>query len=411
MEEAPTPNKDMNKGKKIERMAQNIQDNLLYQVNFKKEGKGIKVECSNIYKDDENYSYKLMEKEIIDYFGDITNFMNKIDDADNIELKPEKGNGVLLLKIIFLDKNNRKEILELKMKEFKEEEETTIDDDINTLADAIKAIKLLREENKNIKRKLDTVEKNFNEYKEKMNLNFLYNSFEPFAYKLDDIYNALSSKDIIQNQRDFYLINQGIQHLFKKNIVFFECIYKSNNLNFEQEKFNKQFNNSLYSILVILTQDRERFGAFLKNECENNFNNNNYNNGPYNLINNQMNNQIQPNNLMNLFDYDDQMDNPWGKPIIVNKNKMSHQIIVFNSSSNGKMHFVFSLDNSQIYYSYNNFSQNLIPSFIIHLDNRALQGYEIPIKNALNINEYKLVKTPNFNIMEFELYSINLGYL
>ena len=38
MEEAPTPNKDMNKGKKIERMAQNIQDNLLYQVNLKKEG-------------------------------------------------------------------------------------------------------------------------------------------------------------------------------------------------------------------------------------------------------------------------------------------------------------------------------------------------------------------------------------
>ena len=314
----------------------------------------------------------------------------------------------------------------MEMKEF--EESFEFNEDINNLPDAIKAIKLLMEENQKIKQKLDTVEKNFKEYKEKMDLNFLYNSLDPKAYKLDDIYKNLFSKDIIQNERDFYLINQGIQHLFKKNIVFFECIYKSNNLNFEQEKFNKQFNNSLYSILVILTQDGERFGAFLKNECENNFNNNNYNNGPYNLINNQMNNQIQPNNLMNLFDYDDQMDNPMGKPmnlfdyddqmdnpmgkpIIVKKNKMSHQIIVFNSSSNGKMHFVFSLDNSQIYYSYNNFSQNLIPSFIIHLDNRALQGYEIPIKNALNINEYKLVKTPNFNIMEFELYSINLGYL
>lgn len=249
MEEAPTPNRYINKwkkteevqiqnnvinkGKKIERMAQNIQDNLLYQVNFKQEGKRIMVECSNIYKDDENYSYNLMEKEIIQYFGDITNFMNKIDDADNIELKPEKENGVLLLKIIFFDKNMRKEILNLEMKEFKEQEKITIDEDINSLEDAIKAIKLLREENKNIKKKLDTVEQNFNAYKKKMNLNFLYNSFDPFAYKLDDIYNALSSKDIIQNRRDFYLINQGIQHLFKNNIAFFECIYKSNNLNFE----------------------------------------------------------------------------------------------------------------------------------------------------------------------------------
>ena len=378
MEEAPTPNRyinkwkkteevqtqniGINKGKKIERMAQNIQDNLLYQVNFKQEGKRIMVECSNIYKDDENYSYKLMEKEIIQYFGDITNFMNKIDDADNIELKPEKENGVLLLKIIFFDKNMRKEILNLEMKEFKEQEKITIDEDINSLEDAIKAIKLLREENKNIKKKLDTVEQNFNAYKKKMNLNFLYNSFDPFAYKLDDIYNALSSQDIIQNRRDFYLINQGIQHLFKNNIAFFECIYKSNNLNFELEKFNKKCNNSIYSILIILTQDGERFGAFLNNKVEN-----------------------------------------------INK-KTNPPKIVFDSFLNEKVYFVFSLDNSQIYYSHNIFGQNAIPRFSIYLKNRSLQGCEKPYKNSLNINEYKLVKIPNFNIMELELYSIHLSY-
>ena len=378
MEEAPTPNRyinkwkkteevqtqnnGINKGKKIERMAQNIQDNLLYQVNFKQEGKRIMVECSNIYKDDENYSYNLMEKEIIQYFGDITNFMDKIDDADNIELKPEKENGVLLLKIIFFDKNMRKEILNLEMKEFKEQEKITIDEDINSLEDAIKAIKLLREENKNIKKKLDTVEQNFNSYKKKMNLNFLYNSFDPFAYKLDDIYNALSSKDIIQNRRDFYLINQGIQHLFKNNIAFFECIYKSNNLNFEWEKFNKKCNNSIYSILIILTQDGERFGAFLNNKVEN-----------------------------------------------INK-KTNPPKIVFDSFLNEKVYFVFSLDNSQIYYSHNIFGQNAIPRFSIYLENRSLQGCEKPYKNSLNINEYKLVKIPNFNIMELELYSIHLSY-
>ena len=62
-----------------------------------------------------------------------------------------------------------------------------------------------------------------------MDLNFLYNSFDPNAYKLEDIYNNLSSKDIIQNKSDFCLINQGIQHLFKKNIVIFDLIYKSQN--------------------------------------------------------------------------------------------------------------------------------------------------------------------------------------
>ena len=72
--------------------------------------------------------------------------------------------------------------------------------------------------------KLDAVQKNFEEYKKKMDLNFLYNSFDPNAYKLDYIYNNLSSKDIIQNKSDFCLINQGIQHLFKKNIVIFELI-------------------------------------------------------------------------------------------------------------------------------------------------------------------------------------------
>ena len=43
-----------------------------------------------------------------------------------------------------------------------------------------------------------------------MNLNFLYNSFDSEAYKLENIYNNLSSKDIIQNEFDFCLINQGI---------------------------------------------------------------------------------------------------------------------------------------------------------------------------------------------------------
>ena len=97
-----------------------------------------------------------------------------------------------------------------------------------------------------------------------MDLNFRYNSFDPEAYKLDDIYNNLSSKHIIQNISDFCLINQGIQHLFKKNIVFFECIYKSENLKFDDNMFDEMLQNSGYSILIVLTQDNRRFGAFFR---------------------------------------------------------------------------------------------------------------------------------------------------
>ena len=115
-----------------------------------------------------------------------------------------------------------------------------------------------------MKKKLDTVQKNFEDYKAKMELNFLYNSFDSEAYKLEDLYNNLPSKHILQNKSDFCLINKGIQHLFQKSIVFFECIYKSENLKFEYEKFYEMFQNSEYSILIILTQDNRRFGSFFK---------------------------------------------------------------------------------------------------------------------------------------------------
>ena len=98
-----------------------------------------------------------------------------------------------------------------------------------------------------------------------MELTFKYNSFEMNAYKLDEIYKQLASKKIIKDPSEFNLINQGVQQLFRKNIVCFELVYRAPNLDFELDEFNKLFNQFEYLIILLLTQDNRRFGTFLKN--------------------------------------------------------------------------------------------------------------------------------------------------
>jgi hypothetical protein len=221
-----------------------------------------------------------------------------------------------------------------------------------------------------------------------MNLNFLYNSFDSEAYKLENIYNNLSSKDIIQNEFDFCLINQGIQHLFKKSIVNFECIYKAENLKFNDKKFDEMFKNSEYSIIIISTQDNDRrFGAFFKRNFEKD---NNVNNMGINNLNNQQ---------MNIFNQ--------GMPINNNNNNPNLIKIIFNSSSSEKDYYVFSFDSSQIFYSNNNIRNNIIPSFSIELNNRILKVKENPLKSM----GYKLSGAPESNILTIELYSVQFGYL
>ena len=223
-----------------------------------------------------------------------------------------------------------------------------------------------------------------------MDLNFLYNSFDSGAYKLDAIYNNLSSKDIIQNKHDFCLINQGIQHLFKKNIVVFESIYKSENLKFNDKIFDEMFQNSEYSILIILTQDKRRFGAFFKrNDKKGNIINNNVM-GINNLNGPQMN--MPPDNLCM------QMNNI---------NNFNVTKVIFNSSLSEKNYYVFSFDSDEIFYSNNNLGNNIIPSFSIELSGRILIVKENPLKRI----GYMLNGTQQSNIMEIELYSIQYGSL
>ena len=377
----------------------------IYQVDFTSVNKAIMIKCYNT--DDKNkkneiYSYKLTEDEIIKTCGDYSTFIYKLKENESGILGLEKLKNSLSL-TIFSDENKTRKLFILPLKKFNEEEE--IDEyNINNLQDAIKEIKLLIKENKNIKMKLDAVQKNFEEYKKKMDLNFLYNSFDPNTYKLDYIYNNLSSKDIIQNKSDFCLINQGIQHLFKKNIVIFELIYKSENLKFEYEKFYEMFQNSEYSILIILTQDNRRFGSFFKRNVKND---NNDNIEINNLNNQQMNipNQYPNNMVMHNLNKRKRRGN-----FLMQGNNIhdpNNTKIIFNSSLSEKDYYVFSLDTSEIFYSNNNLGNNIIPSFSIELSGRIL----IVKENPLNSIGFKLNGTQQSNIMEIELYSIQYGSL
>ena len=351
----------------------------LYEVNFLKKNNKIIIKCSNTSNDNDIiYSYKLTEEEITRTTSchDITKFMGKIEkNKDKLEIK--KINNCLLLQI-FLDKD-KKESKTIKLEELSEEKE--LEEDIDNLDDAIRAIKLLIKENKDVKKKINSIENNFKDYENKMDLNLAYNFIDKNSYKLDNIYKTLHSKDIIQSKDEFGLINMGFQHIFKKNIILMKCLYKLENNDYDFKEFNEILSKNEFLIIIIFTKDKKRFGALYNNNIINNNNMNNLNIG--NNINNNNN--------------------------IINANLINQNGIIFNSASCLNDYFVFSLDTMKIFYSCSQETNN-IPYFSLLYDTnrQSLYGRE----NSFQINnQFILSGRQEFNIKDFELYEINIGYL
>ena len=158
-------------------------------------------------------------------------------------------------------------------------------------------------------------------------------------------------------------------------------------MNFNFDKFKEKLDNSEYIILIILTKDKKRFGAFYKNKEENNYNQNE--NPTYNNYNNNYNYN---------YAYNYQANNQY--QTLATK-------IAFNSASSEKEYFVFSFDSFKIFYSNHSCGNNIvIPSFTINLEEEILKGYENPIGNV-----FELAGIKKFNIIRAELYSIQYGYL
>ena len=85
-----------------------------------------------------------------------------------------------------------------------------LDENINitTIQEANKIIKQLIKQNKYLNDKINKLEakiKNFEQYKNQMDLNCYYNQFDIKAYKLDHIYNNLESKEIIKKKKNLDL--------------------------------------------------------------------------------------------------------------------------------------------------------------------------------------------------------------
>ena len=202
----------------------------------------------------------------------------------------------------------------------------------------------------------EVIERQLKKYKNKMELNFTYNSLDINSFKLDDIFKILPSRDIIQNREEFGLINTGFQHIFKKNIIDIKCIFKSIINENDYEEFSNIFKDYNYLIIVIITKDKKRFGAFFEN--------------------------------------------------IDNTLYFSNGTI-FDSSSLEKDYFVFSLNELNIFYC-NNQENGNNPQFSIFYDinRQCLFGQE----NS-NTYQFKLSGKEEFNIKDFELYNVKIGKL
>ena len=165
MEEAPTPIVNIDKQEKIEGIAFLGTD--IYQVDFIPMNKGLMIKCHDTGNENNNneiYSYKLTEDEIIKACGNYSNFINKLKANASAYLELEKSNNSFLL-TIFSDEKKKKRLLKIQLQVFNEEDE--IEENINNLHDAIKAIKFLINENKSIKKKLVNLQKDFEDYKKK----------------------------------------------------------------------------------------------------------------------------------------------------------------------------------------------------------------------------------------------------
>ena len=152
------------------------------------------------------------------------------------------------------------------------------------------------------------------------------------------------------------------------------------------------------------------------NMPNNNMMNNNMSNN--NMINNMNNNNMQGNNMMN--NNSQMMNNPL--PRLSMMNNQPNKDIIFNSSFCSNKYFVFSIDNSKIYYSEdNNYNFSVLYDFNrqclygnetnnISNNNNLEQSYQtIAINSPINFNNsFKLSGKSQFNVKTFELYQILL---
>ena len=139
-----------------------------------------------------------------------------------------------------------------------------------------------------------------------------------------------------------------------------------------------------------------------------------------------MNNNMMNNNMMNYIAKNNNMEKirKLNKNMGMNNNEnQPNKDVIFNSSFCSNKYFVFSIDDSKIYYSEDN---NYNFSVLYDFNRQCLYGNEINnTSNNINLaqsyqtvainspislnNTFKLSGKSQFNVKTFELYQISLG--
>ena len=227
-----------------------------------------------------------------------------------------------------------------------------------------------------------------------IDLNFPYNKLDNKLYQLEDSYKSLNH-EIIKTRSEYTLINSGIKHILNSNISKCKLKYKSSVDGENPNNFYTKYNNIFYKLLIIKTFNERRFGVFFfgkerKNKDEN--------------YNNYGSNDFNENNFFSSINSFENFINDTLTLEFLNNNK--NQIF---SCNNFEKYFIFSLNKGKIYYSRKNNSSN-IPCFSINYDSNKekFYGKEVKLNNNSQINEYILSGKEEFNILEIELYEIEI---
>ena len=270
-------------------------------------------------------------------------------------------------------------------------------------------IKELKNENKQLKNQLNEAFQNiasiynklnkFNKldnYLNKVNqfdLNFLYNRLDNQLYKLEDSYKSLNH-DIIKNRAEFGLINSGIKNILNSNIAKCLLKYKSSVDGKNPDTFHLKCDNIYYTLFIIKTTNEKRFGVFFCGKQKiNNDENNLYNS--YNTYNSN-----------NFFSTINSFENFLHDNLSIDYNNNKNEI--FNCRTYPEKFFVFSLNKGKIFYLRVKNASN--PCFSIFFDpyRETYYGKEKKVNVNSQIKDYVLSSKEEFNILEFEVYGIEL---
>ena len=243
--------------------------------------------------------------------------------------------------------------------------------------------------------KLDNYINKLKEY----DLNFLYNSLDNELYKLEDSYKSLNH-DIIKNRGELGLINSGIKRKINSNISKFILKYKASVDGKNPEIFYSKCENIFYTLFIIKTNNDKRFGVFFYNKQKKLDNNNLYNS--YRNTGNNYENIFSTLNSINSFE--NFFSETFAMEFTNNNDKKTE---IFNCK-NYPDKFYISLNRGRIFYpSINSFNS---PCFSINYDSNSdnYYGKEKGVNINSKIKDYVLSGKEKFNILDFEVYEIEL---